>query len=218
LQKYRLIKPKNFQELTDQYERYLDEITDRLWVVKKTSQEVFAKNVINQYRLVDIELCYLQLRMVCECIMFSSLLAHRLVDHSMAKKIETQYHAGTILSYVKRKNPGYFPKPVTIKTASDGTMDIVEISDHKGVTPITETEFKNIYSRVCGYHLHAKHSYDRDSLESAYIGSIPLGDLAMKFLALIGSHTITLNERFIVFGAINANGIGHPKAIILSRI
>jgi hypothetical protein len=209
--------PKNFEDLTSRYELYLDEMVDRLWVVIKTTQAIQTNQVINEYRSVDIDLCYLQIRKAFELIAFSSLLAHRLINRKISKNILTEYHALKIIAYVKKFNPTYFPKPVMQKLA-DGKVEFVERSGDLGVECLCETEYKNAYKKVCGYHLHANHSYEKDADSYFEEHAKFLNQCAKKTMALMGNHTVNMQNEFILYGCLNVNGTGKPYAKIARRV
>lgn len=193
-----LIDPQNYQELTTRYEEYLEEIVDRLWVVVNLSSKLLSGQISNEYRNVDIELCYLQVRKSFECTMFAALLAHRLIDRGIPKKLEKEYHAGNIAKYVKRKNPSYFPRPVRPRVDARGVVHLEDLVEHDGVQPLTESEFLQIYSQACGTKLHSDHAYDRDLATHFEGEALELNRIALRTLVLIGTHTVELGAQKIL--------------------
>src|ERR1700689_5024190 len=62
-----------------------------------------------------LELCYLQLRMICELIALSSLLAHGDIEAVSTRKTLTRYEADWILDRLFAIHPDFYPQPIRLE-------------------------------------------------------------------------------------------------------
>jgi hypothetical protein len=61
--------------------------------------------------IVGLELCYLQLRMICELIALACLTVHGDVPATKAKRLTRAYNADQILKNLERLHPSFYPVP-----------------------------------------------------------------------------------------------------------
>ncbi len=72
------------------------------------------------------ELCYLQLRMLCELVALGCLLAHGDIEASKSKKFQKGYAADDILKQLEQLHPDFYPHPITC-TFSPGNVHIERV-------------------------------------------------------------------------------------------
>src|ERR1700688_2179036 len=60
---------------------------------------------------IAVELCYLQLRMICELIALGCLAAHGDIPATRSGKMRTAYAPETILDELERLHPAFYPVP-----------------------------------------------------------------------------------------------------------
>jgi hypothetical protein len=135
------------------------------------------------------ELCYLQLRMVCELIAVGCLIAHGDIEATQTKKLRKAYEPDVIIKTLERLHPEFYPQPSK------------QINDDKGnfayrVEPITsgfltKTELIKLWAE-CGSFLH------RGGLKALQSPTPKLFDFNQinawyaKIVTLLGHHQIQL--------------------------
>jgi hypothetical protein len=78
---------------------------------------------------IGIELCYLQLRMICELIALGCLAAHGDIPGTKTGKIHKAFAPGVILSELERLHPEFYPVPGEQVRAKDGSLSVRSIKD-----------------------------------------------------------------------------------------
>lgn len=181
------------------YAAYMAEIKWRLGETDIRLKGVRARP--NGYgAILETELCYLQIRYVCELVALASLAAHH--SYGLNKDLLKQHHAAQIFAELEGINALSFPVPVSLGLDENGM---------KQFTPALERgmprqAFSEIYGK-CGNHLHRgflKHAlkgkgrtYDVDELSNWH----------RSFVQLITQHLILFpqEERVVL-----VNLIGGP--------
>jgi hypothetical protein len=97
------------------------------------------------------EVGFLQLRMLCELIALSCLVAHGDITAKHASKLSDEYKADTIIKRLENLHPNFYPYPVNI-TVTRGTPGSVHLSD-KNAVYLAKSELPKLYGR-CGDFLH----------------------------------------------------------------
>ncbi|GAB5439549.1 hypothetical protein [Falsiruegeria mediterranea] len=211
-----MLNPKKVQHLTDQYEKYLDEITDRLWVVIKTTQESLKENTINEYQQIDFELCVLQLRKALEVTGFLCLLAHRPHYGKYSKRVTKMYEPGKVLKLVKGKNSTYFPVAIETNKKGKKQIDSSPVSETKMGPVLTEHEYLEAYNKFCGGNMHADHSYTREGKDTSK-KMLEANLLAKKMMSLLAVHHIIVDQKYLIYAAVNGPD-NRPTATFFSRV
>lgn len=96
------------QESLDDLRLYLnlmDEIKFRIGYVKDI---IHGKNLVPG--TIGKDICYLQLRMICELIALGSLVAHRDIK-AHAKSLADKYQADLLIKRMATIRPNFYPKP-----------------------------------------------------------------------------------------------------------
>jgi hypothetical protein len=95
------------------------------------------------------ELCYLQLRMICEIIAIGCLVIHGEISSAKVDLFKT-YKADWIVSELSRLHPQFFP----VALENNDTNDIPPAWIHKTKGYLTKTELAQLWSKQAGSRLH----------------------------------------------------------------
>ena len=194
--------PKNQDELTKRYSRYLEEIVDRTWVVIKLSQKILSGETVNEYTRVDLDLCYLQLRKAMECLAYALSLFHRISKESLSESNLRTYKIGQIFKELEKRNPHFFPKPSKIVEV-DGVVQITDREPLPDFPSLTRKQAEDIYSIMCGNELHADHDYNRLDTNSAMERALFLNHAARAVLGLLSYHRVNLDDQYMLVAGIS---------------
>lgn len=96
---------KDQQRAMDLYAGMMNEMRMRIEVV-----EFSVSGLLDFHSVVIRELCYLQLRMICELIALGCLLAHG--DIPATKTLRKAWSAEEIFNALERLHPDFYPHPV----------------------------------------------------------------------------------------------------------
>lgn len=136
------------------------------------------------------ELCWLQIRMLCETIAIGCLVAHGDLVSTHIKRFEKEYAADKIIKLMERLNPHFFPQQVVFGVNHTGPT----ITANTKENALKMSELSKLYRR-CGEVLHRgrfetvffSDQVSRGPLEVAEIVSS-----AQKIDDLLCSHIIPL--------------------------
>lgn len=204
-------------EALNDYCRCLLEIRYRLETAINTLIKLEDGNISNTYAPIDRELCYLQLRKSFELVMFGSLFVQRTTIPNFDKKMQKEYHAGRILSFVKKQNPKFYPVPCRLEQKSDKGGEIVWLEQSEEHPFLEERDFLDIYNRTLSPRMHANRDFGVSESE-AMKSHREISDIAFKLLELLGAHTVTLSDGDIVYAILRENETDKPTAHHLRRL
>jgi hypothetical protein len=117
----------------------LDEVMRRLQLAKGKERE--------RSTIFEIELCFLQMRFVCELIALASLAAHH--SYGLKGDLLKEWHADQIFAELEEINEHCFPWPVRVTRDANGYMHIADKPD----CAMARSDLKDIYGK-CGRALH----------------------------------------------------------------
>jgi hypothetical protein len=135
------------------------------------------------------ELCFLQLRMICELIAFGCVIAHG--DIAEASKLKKEYSAGAIMNVLETLHADFYPIPVR-KVTRDGMAHLeIPYQDYLKKPDLIALNAK------CGEVLH------RGTLKKLLAGKIPIQTnfpeieaYKQKIIKLLNEHSlVTLGNR-----------------------
>lgn len=166
---------------TTAYANILDEIRTRILGIN-----TIVTGTASLPSWITAELCYSQLRMLCELVALGCLLAHGNIDATKGKKFQKEYAADDILRQLEQLHPNFYPHPI-VCTFSPGNVHIERVESGY----LTKQELIVLYHE-CGGHLH------RGSLSSIFHPTKPKQPPAieqalswgMKFSNLLSQHHI----------------------------
>jgi hypothetical protein len=145
-------------------------------------------------RLADAivrELCYLQLRMLCENIALGCLVAHGDIVESQVKNFEQEWSAERIIEKLEKLNPHFFPQQMVIGTTHDGRPSITANTKPNA---LKKDDLPKLYA-ICGGFLHRgtlKKIYGSNQLHHGYLNVPDIINWTKKVEDLLGSHIVPL--------------------------
>ena len=175
------------QAAITEYANILDEVRTRI-----LGMNTIVSGTVSLPQWLTAELCYLQLRMLCELVALSCLIAHGDIEGAKGKKIQKEYAADDILKRLEHLHADFYPHPITCTFSPDGVHIERVVAGY-----LTKDELITLYHE-CGGHLH------RGSMASIFHPERPKQPPTveralfwrMKFSNLLSQHHIaTLTNR-----------------------
>lgn len=158
--------------LLDVSRSYLAFMQEIKWRFKCTIERLGAIRASPQatHHIIDAELCYLQLRFICELVALASLSAHH--EFGLNKDLLKAWSADDIFTRLEAINPFCFPAPITLTVDRDRNKQF----SHSPDRALSKQDLCDIYGQS-GNALHRgrlKHMlasktkyYDLDRLEAS---------------------------------------------------
>jgi hypothetical protein len=120
----------------------------------KRRVEVIQRAVSGHYSLpsiVALELCYVQLRKVCEVFALACLTAHGEIEGVRRKFLQKTYNADLIIKELGRLHPQFYPIPSQqrLDPFNGKVVEVVTVASGY----LTKDELLNLYGK-CGTYLH----------------------------------------------------------------
>jgi hypothetical protein len=178
------------QRINNSFERYanlMQEIKERT-----LSIDPVLKGRTGLHGPLAREFGYLQLRMICECIALSCLVAHENIEPVKANKFQKEFSADRLMKMLEELHPDFYPYPVRF-TLTPGNVHVEEISDGY----LTKLELIKLV-RLCGDKVHRgsvkKYSFS-PSIEELTNDFNQIWGAANKILRLLEQHKINLVSR-----------------------
>jgi hypothetical protein len=176
--------PKLPSRLLTLYCELMEEIKRRTDVVTTVLQGRVAVP-----QVVEVELVYLQLRMICELIALACLTAHGDVPETKGQRLTKAYNADQIMKGLERLHPGFYPVPGRQERNQAGK--VVEIAAVEEPY-LMKRDLQRLYGE-CGDFLH------RGNIEQFMKGrSLPkfsqLESWLKKITVLLSHHQIQLHD------------------------
>lgn len=163
--------------------------------------------------IVAEELCYLQLRMICETIAIGCLVIHGDVS-SRKRDLLKSYKADWIMNSLERLHPEFYPTPIEkedVPSVEPGAVEWV----HKTSGFLTKRELLELYVRHAGDHLH------RGSVRNLAKRSRPnfaaINVWRDKIVALLTRHIITSPDHEHIFYCIMNDGKDNVASNLFAR-
>lgn len=173
--------PNANSDLTE-YANILDEIRIRILGIN-----TIVAGTKSLQSWVTAELCYLQLRLLCELVAIGCLIAHGDIEATKCKKIQKKYAADDIINQLEKLHPDFYPHPVKCSFSIDN-IQLERIESGY----LTKQELITLYHE-CGGHLH------RGSLSSIFHATKPkLQPTVEQALAWGQKFSILLSQHHIV--------------------
>lgn len=125
------------------YTDLMQEIKERLYVI----EDVLSGRTGLQGPLAH-EFCFLQLRIICECITFACVIAHEYIEELKKPKIQKEWSADELMKVLDGLHQDFYPKPKTMAIKGNN-IQLGEID-----TPyLTKDELTKL-NGICGDKLH----------------------------------------------------------------
>jgi hypothetical protein len=138
------------QKRMAEYTALLSEIKGRLGIVHSVLTGKLT-NIVPDKGAEEI--CYLELRMICELIALGSLVVHGDIANAKTGKIRTHWEADWILKRLARIHGDFYPRPTQQLVIKPGTTK--RVSKPVPITSgyLTQVELIRLYHE-CGTYLH----------------------------------------------------------------
>ena len=161
---------------------------------------------------IAIELCYLQLRMICELIALGCLAAHGDIPAARSGKMRKEYRPGTILSELERLHADFYPVPGRQILGSNGAPIRVE----RITEPyLTKSNLMTLWSE-CGKILHRGSMKDIDRPFVVDFNKIAEWD--KQLLKLLSHHQIQLrDDRYQLWIIMQGKGNGRASVTLMEK-
>jgi hypothetical protein len=154
------------------------------------------------------EICFLQMRVICEIVALGCLVAHG----NESKKLSRLYEADKIISAMTRLTPNFYPTPVTIEKTGKNT----KITGCAGRDHLTKTDLAKLW-RESGNVLHLAPL--AKVLKPQRHRPDDLSDVAgwcKKLIALLENHFITVTAEQGIWVSLKEAETGKPAASVLA--
>ena len=104
------------------------------------------------------EICYLELRLICELIALASLVAHGDIPATKHPKLRKAYKPDVILDEMLRLNPEFYPRALADVLDKNGRLE----GWRPKPNPLTREQLKELWIE-CGSYLHRGSIKDLDN-------------------------------------------------------
>lgn len=147
------------------------------------------------------EFCYLQLRILCELIALSCLVAHGDIAAKYSKRLGKEWSADKIIGELTKLHPNFYPQAMrqTIRISGGGWE---EEAIHP--SPLPKTELLELYGK-CHPYLHrgnVKKLLNSETPIEIHTNLPEIIKWAQKINDLLSHHFIVLNPENIMFGTL----------------
>ena len=162
------------EKITALYSSLMGETKARIDAIGAAVKQL-RENPEQLNRFLQLEFCYLQIRMVCEAVALGAVFVHEPLG--LTGDIRKAYNAGKIFELLTKVNPRCFPIPVKVQSAAGVKQVSLESSR------LTKERLTKIY-RACGEALH-RGSFNRILKDSSLRHDIDLVDDFYKEIILL---------------------------------
>lgn len=161
---------------------------------------------------VAVELCYLQLRMICELIALGCLAAHGDIPATRSGKMQKAFAPGTILAELEKLHPEFYPVPGEQVRAADGSISLRAIKEGF----LTKDDLVALWGE-CGNRLH------RGSMKNIsrpfVVDFNRIAEWDRKVLRLLSHHQIRLkDDRYQLWVLMQSNPGGRVSVHLMGKV
>lgn len=201
-------KIEDLSGIMREYCNLMEEIKKRIEVIITTSRGRVALP-----RIVACELCYLQLRKVCELIALACLVAHGDLPQIRSKSLSNNYKAPDILRQLENLHPDFYPFPSRqlINSKTGRPQGVQRIKEGY----LSKEDLRKLYGE-CGKFLHRGTLRQILNEEENDIELERIDDWVTKIVLFLSHHQIKLitkNEWLFVLMKGN-DGMAHVSSFI----
>jgi len=157
------------------------------------------------------EVCYLQLRMICELIALGCLVAHGDIEATKRPQVQKEYGADTITKLLGELHPNFFPVPIKQTLVESGETRTYQL-DRIENGSLTKAELMRL-NGICGDILH------KGSLKKLLRRNMPfetkftdVKGWTQKIIGLLDQHTIMMLSGNTIFIS-QMNGLSLNKDV-----
>jgi hypothetical protein len=120
----------------------MQEIKERLYAI----EDVLSGGTALRGPLA-LEFCFLQLRLICECISYACVIAHAYIEELKAAKFQKDWSADSLMKALDSLHKDFYPKPRKMTVTDKIQLDEIDAPF------LTKAELKRL-NGVCGDKLH----------------------------------------------------------------
>ncbi len=180
------IQPSDLEKIGPLYANLMEEIKRRTEVINHV-----LGGVVSLPPMAGFELCYVQLRKICEVFALACLTAHGDIPGVRKKLLQKTYNADLIIKQLSLLHPRFYPIP------SKQTLDLVTQQPIE-VTPLTsgfltKEELLILYGE-CGNYLHRGSIRQLLSNWEPTVDFKKIADWIGKIIVLLNHHQIQTNQ------------------------
>jgi len=181
----------------------------------KRRRNVVADMLLGKFQLpkaIAIELCYLQLRMICELIALGCIAAHGDIPATRSGKLRKEYAPGKILAELGKLHPSFYPVPGEQVRASDGSISLRLVKDGY----LTKKDLLALWAS-CGDRLHRG---AMEKIERPFeVDFNNIAEWDKKILRLLSHHQIALvDERYQLWVLMQSDKGGRVSMHLMEKI
>jgi hypothetical protein len=192
----------------DKSQVYLAFMQEIKWRFQHTVERLgsIRANPQAAHHILDAELCYLQVRFICELIALASLSAHH--EFGLNKDLLKAWNADDIFTRLEAINPFCFPAPVKLTVDGDGNKQF----SHAPERDLSREALCEIYGQ-CGDALHRGRLKHMLASKTKYYELDRLDASMQSIWALLAEHLIlfpTTGKALLV----NITGPGDEVVVI----
>lgn len=125
------------------YTDLMQEIKERLYTI----EDVLSGRTTLQGPLAH-EFCFLQLRIICECISYACVIAHAYIMELQVPKFQREWSADELMKQLSNLYQDFYPKP-KLMTITKGSVQLDEID-----APYLTKDNLLKLNGICGKNLH----------------------------------------------------------------
>ena len=173
------------------YANLMDEAKVRIELINSTA------NGRGSYHPVIVrEFCYLQLRMLCELLALSCLVAHGDIGSLQSHKVGKAYSADEILDRLTKLRPHFYPEAVRQESTGPGKFILHRVNP----SPLPKEELLTLYGKTHRY-LHRGSLKRMLSMDTPIDTKVDLPEIiswAQKMNALLSLHAISVSTDEVI--------------------
>lgn len=164
------------------YTDLMQEIKERQYAI----EDVLSGRTALQGPLA-YEFCFLQLRLICECISYACVIAHAYIQELKTPKFQKEWSADSLMKALDSLHQDFYPKPKKMTVTDRVQLDEID------APYLTKAELKKL-NGICGDKLHRgspeKYTYN-PTPERLAADRQTIIDYGNKVFRLMESHLIT---------------------------
>src|SRR5579859_6599369 len=164
------------------------------------------------------ELCYLQLRMICELIALACLVAHGDIPATKTGRLQQAYKADFIMNALEKLHTDFYPKATRQVSNAQGAVIAVELVP-SGY--LTKAEFLKLYNMECGDVLHRGNVMTaKGKIKPDAVSYLKIQDWLKKLTILLTHHDISISTHpeYTIRFMMHAAHDGMPHASLFKTI
>jgi len=170
------------------YKLLMDEVKIRVGIIERALDgEIVVPGMMIR------EICYLQLRMICEIIALGCLVAHGDITATRSGKLPKEYNADRIVSLLGKLHPAFYPKPMRATGVKPHPSGIGRVHHFDPVKTgfLTKSELAHL-SNKSGDFLHRGTMRKLLSPEPIDVGFPDVVVWVNKIIVLLTAHSLSL--------------------------